>query len=576
MSLPFIGIALLEAVLRLANVGEDLTLVKPAGAGAPAGFFRLNPNIDRVYYGPADLFGPEDRPYRLPRPGNTYRIVVIGASTVAGFPYSQELSFPRFLEIALNRQGLDRTIEVLNAGIVAINTFGESDMVEQALACSPDLIVVYTGQNEFVGPGGVGSTFGGAPARWTPALFALRRTRLHQCAMRMLLPKNVETQQLLSKLLGDLSIRFEGRKFRQAEQEFRVNLERMAGVTSEAGVPLLLTSPITNLRSFGPIESLHEVELTERKRARWQDAFDRGERALDAGDFQVALGSFDEAQSIDDGHAMLAFRRGRALEGLERLEEARTSYQAACDLDACRFRAPGSFGRIAREVAASVRSGSVSFCDTAAEFARGTPHGIPGAESLLEHVHFTYEGNWRLAMVLAERITRDFLKEPWREDRVPSEAERDSACGILTQDHLSIESLILMMYDKFPMMNSPEAPQQVESIRVRLREYYERLPPREQELFGNVSTEDLQFDLIGKLATEYAANGLDDEAGDLLRKGVLRRPWDESIPLRLAEWDIRHGNFEEARRVLDDALKWRAESGRAAQLRAELPRVKSE
>jgi ABC-type uncharacterized transport system substrate-binding protein len=71
--------------------------------------------------------------------------VVIGGSTVLGFPYPPELAFPRHLELVLKSQQPNREIEVLNAGITAVNSVAEADVLEQALKCDPDVIVVYTG-----------------------------------------------------------------------------------------------------------------------------------------------------------------------------------------------------------------------------------------------------------------------------------------------------------------------------------------------------------------------------------------------------------------------------------------------
>lgn len=570
MSLVFVLLAVIELALRLAGSGQELVLVKHAGPQAPAGTFLLNPEIDRVYYGPSDLNGPESRPFLLPKPKDTYRIVVIGGSTVVGFPYSQDLAFPRFLELALRQQAPDRTIEVLNAGIVAVNTFGEADMVEQAVACSPDLIVVYTGHNEFIGPGGVASKFGGVSSAWTPALFTVRRTRSYQLAMRNLIPKKTETQQLVSQLLGDEAVTYDGPKFRRAERSFRDNLNRMVRVCAEARLPLLLTTPVVNLRSYAPISSLHRDDLTSRKRAAWQEGFDQGEKLLLEEKYAAALDSLDQALAIDDGHALLAFRRGQALQGLQRWDEARAAYRRACDLDGCRFRAPSSFGRIAREVAETAEASTTHFIDTDSKFARGVPNGIPGAESLLEHVHFTNAGNWRMALILAEKIVTDLWRTDWRNDHVPDEAERDRLSGAMVQDHLIAQSLVIMMWQKAPLSGSPEASQQIEAMTATIHEEFDQIPRPEAEIFADVSTLKLQLDLVGVLLARYAEAGLEDERGPLLRRAVLRQPWDVKRRMMLADWDAHHGRVDEARRILDETESWWPDASRAAQARKEL------
>ncbi len=568
MSLPLVGLILIELALRWAGVGMDLRLVESAGNGAPAQMFRFNPWTDQAYYGATDLSGPEPRPFMLPKPAGTFRIVVVGGSTVVGFPYPSDLAFPRFLEILLSQQGLNRKFEVLNAGITAINSFSEADLVEQAVACEPDLLLVYTGHNEFVGPGGVGSKFGGVSPRWSAALFAARRTRLYQILLGGRGTPN--DRPLVEQLPGDLKIPLHSAKFRVAEDFLRSNLHRMVDVTIRARVPLLLTTPITNLRHQYPMQSLSREGLTNEELYAFHGELRRGEELLAAGEYGAALTAFDRARAIDEAFAMLAFCRGRCLEGLERWDEALVEYQSACDLDACRFRAPSSFARIFEDCAAGAPTDAVHFLDTAAQFARETPHGIPGNESFLEHVHFTDTGNWRMAEILAEYITRQILHEPWRAERVPAEMVRDDLCGALPQDHLLAETLILMMFERPPLNQAGDADLRREQLRSQLQQRFFRLSPSEREIFGDLSTESMQADLLGSLFARYAAAGLDAEEGDLLRRASVRQPWRFELLFPLAEWEYRQGNFKRAQLAVDEALKWKPDLPAAMRLRERL------
>src|SRR5262245_7334522 len=104
--LPFV---VLEAALRLIGYGYDNRLVIPAPLPAAPNRHILNPATDRAYFGRADLPGPEPRPFPLPKPADGFRIVVVGGSTVTGFPYPIELSFPRHLQVILQEQNPGRT-----------------------------------------------------------------------------------------------------------------------------------------------------------------------------------------------------------------------------------------------------------------------------------------------------------------------------------------------------------------------------------------------------------------------------------------------------------------------------------
>jgi hypothetical protein len=147
-------------VLALANLGLSLV-----GAGFDTAFILPAPHASRLQhylnlsadfpYALSDMRGPEPRAFDLPKPQDTFRVIVVGESSVQGYPYSSELAFPRQLQLVLERQLPDRRVEVLNAGIVGISTTLLVDVVRHILAVDPDLIVMYAGHNEFYGVGGV-------------------------------------------------------------------------------------------------------------------------------------------------------------------------------------------------------------------------------------------------------------------------------------------------------------------------------------------------------------------------------------------------------------------------------------
>jgi len=144
---PLIILGALNLVLYCAGVGHDTRMLVPFADVDDGHTFRMNEEASLAYYDQRDLAGPDGQPFRLPRPNGTYRILVMGASTVEGFPYYTELSFPRQIGVFLKRQLPGRHFEVLNAGIVGLNSFALVDLLPRLLACEPDLIVVYAGHN---------------------------------------------------------------------------------------------------------------------------------------------------------------------------------------------------------------------------------------------------------------------------------------------------------------------------------------------------------------------------------------------------------------------------------------------
>src|SRR5262249_16959603 len=157
---------------------------------------------------------------------------------------------------------------------------------------------------------------------------------------------------------------------------------------------------------------------------------------------------------------------------------------------------------------------------------------------------------------LAEKIVTDLWNTEWHADRVPDAAERDRLSGVMLQDHLIAQSLVLMMWQRPPLSNSPDAARQIDALTKTIHAEFEQVPRSETDIFADVSTIKLQFDLLGMLLTRYAEAGLDDERGALLERAVLRKPWEVKFRKMLAEWDAQHGRMDAARRVLDETKPW--------------------
>src|SRR5205814_7186415 len=82
----------------------------------------------------------------------------------------------------------------------------------------------------------------------------------------------------------------------------------------------------------------------------------------------------------------------------------RDLYTSARDLDTLRFRADSHENEIIRTVAKELPESM--FVDAAELLATNSPQNVPGEEFFVEHVHFTFEGNYLLARAMAERVEK--------------------------------------------------------------------------------------------------------------------------------------------------------------------------
>src|SRR3569832_2724116 len=122
--LPALFFALLEGGLRLFDYGENLALFIPAPSGfSDKDFLMVNPTVAKRYF-TKGAYTPQP-PYEImakQTPPNGYRIVVMGESTTAGWPYPNNVVFSRVLNQRLADAFPDKYIEVENVAISAINS----------------------------------------------------------------------------------------------------------------------------------------------------------------------------------------------------------------------------------------------------------------------------------------------------------------------------------------------------------------------------------------------------------------------------------------------------------------------
>ena len=544
---PFL---LLEIGLRIGGFGYETKFIVKASPTDSRTAFKFNPPADRAYYGPEDLAGPEPRHFEIPKPPAVYRIVVVGGSTVAGFPYPFELALPRHLEVILRQQQPTTDFEVLNAGITSINSFSELDIVRQVVACKPDLIVVHSGHNEFYGPGGSASTAGSVAPALNPLLRATRRQRSFQLLVSMF-PKPTDAQ-LLETLPADTAIQLDGGIFERTRVRFRSNLEKIVATAKQGGIPILLSTVPCNLRDLSPLQTDSYRSLTAGEAERQAAQLKEVARHLSYQKYDLALQTLTAARRADPTHPLLAFHQARCLDNLDRHEEAAAAYTEAADLDGCRLRAPSSFGQVVRDVAEH-RPNGVYFCDVASQFRNVSRLAAPGNDLFLEHVHYNFVGTWQAARILAECIVQEVFQTAWNSERLPDDQQRDRLLHVTPFDHLVADAQTIGLLGVQPFSLSPERENEVQVAQERWRSTYGRLPKLDQELFTGQTLQSMTDNVLIVMGNAYLSVGRNDLASASFERHIRRRPWDVSGYVGAVLSLRAQGKLNEAEEILDQA-----------------------
>ena len=403
-------IVILELGLQLVGVGPANTLFVKSDT-ADGTFYRANREVGHRFFQSRfrrDFGG--DATFDAVKPEGTVRIFVLGASTVIGFPNPYHTAFPRFLELMLADVAEDVRVEIINCGMTAINTFCLLDFMDEVVEYAPDLVILYAGHNEFVGPYGVTTPFlrFGNDWRGIRLYMLLQRSRLYYCLKQLISAARssaLETpeREPFSLHLIDQEIGPGDPGYRVTVRNFRRNFEEMLAGARRRQVPVLLSTLTSNVRDFYPLRSVCDGDGRSRTM----------ERLASEGRLGEAIRIGEQARSDAPTCADIRFLLGRLYLQQGNIGGARQALSAARDLDRMPFRAPGVINDIIRDLAATGREHGVLLCDVEAAFASTSDYGLPGNDLFTEYLHPTVRGHYLMAREMVHSLASSDLSGPW-------------------------------------------------------------------------------------------------------------------------------------------------------------------
>lgn len=408
----------LEGGLRVAGFGSSASFLIPDDK---PGYFRSNPDFVSLFLPRNFELRPLNFRVAAPKPPNTVRIVVLGESAAQGVPVPT-FGFAPQLRAQLRARYPDKDIEVINTGVVAINSHVVYRIAQDLAQFSPDMFVVYLGNNEVVGPYGPGCAYRSEmPPLWIIRLSVfVRSTRTGQWVTTVLGQLARHRQAPVEwggmAMFVDKAVAGDDPRLEGVYRNFETNLRDLVRVTTGAGAKTLLCTVVSNLKDCAPLLSLHRPGLSAADLAAWRQAFDRGRLAWMLGEAGPARSDLREALRLDPHYADTAFMLGSLELQAGEHAAARGYFLQAQHWDALRFRPDVRINEIIRQVARS-SAATVSLLDAAVLLGSDPASSVPpaGREILFEHVHLDWEGNYQLARGLAAGTeTALFGGEPGR------------------------------------------------------------------------------------------------------------------------------------------------------------------
>ena len=327
------------------------------------------------------------------------RILVFGASAAYGEMFSPLTAFPGQAEARLRKANPEHPIEVLNLAHGGMGSRQVSEMVFRALENdNPDLIVVYTGNNEYHELRALKAR----SDRYDPGAELMRRRLSKSYLYRSLRDALMPAEDTLAPPddgtwlpIGRLDVTVDTDDRALGVVLYREHLRNLVLAAQARGIPVLLTTVATNARDHLDNATPGDADATER------DAL----RSLESTVDKVSADQFVEDARAKEGAIKTEggwHRLGNLLLRAGRPEAAAEAF-AQKELAALR---PMTSNRDLRQVVRTLgRETGTPVCDLSALLAAQAENGISGQGQFIDHCHPNAAGHRILGEALAECIT---------------------------------------------------------------------------------------------------------------------------------------------------------------------------
>ena len=368
IGLPILFFVLLEIGLRIFGYGINYDQWELAAEGK----YMLNQNIAKRYFyetttipmSNQDVFDVEKKP-------NAFRVFIMGGSSAAGYPFSPLGSFSRYIRDRLTLLYPSSTIEVVNLGLTAVNSYTIRDLLPGVLEQKPDLILIYAGHNEYYGALGVGSMESlGTSRDMVNLILYLNKYKTVELLrntiqwIMKLFTGNVEKQSgtLMSRMAQDQYIAFDSEKFNDGISQFEGNMRDVIEMAKEKNVPVILSKLVSNLKDQEPFISVKA------------EGFPPADKIYNQAKQELNSGKYDLADSL---------------------------FRFAKDLDELRFRAPEKMNSVIKSLSLEYR---LPLVNADSVFNSISPDEIVGNNLMTDHLHPTLKGQLILGKLFFEKM----------------------------------------------------------------------------------------------------------------------------------------------------------------------------
>lgn len=378
---------------------------EPLFIDAPAltGYIQPNANVIKRFFPKPEMapnVSPDTQYFLKTKPKNSFRIVVQGGSTAAGFPYGRWGSLSGMLQQRFKRLYPEMHIEIINTAMSSVNSFMLLDFVDEIIEIKPDLILIYAGHNEYLGIMGVGSAFSTQSNYSAKLLFlTLKEFKLYRLVESIYYGVMAATEtlsikpdtkpdqrSLMAQIAKEKDIQFGSDLYASGIAQFEKNMLLILNKYQQQNIPVMIGNLVSNEKDLPPFSALKNP----------------------------------------NSDAAVYFKKGQSALRLNQFKQAKSYFDLARDYDTLRFRAPSEFNRV---IVNLTKRELVYFADVEKTFRQDSDDRLLGSKHMLEHLHPSVRGYFLLGDAYLQAMVEQQLlpvlknsnlyrKEAWPEQPI--------------------------------------------------------------------------------------------------------------------------------------------------------------
>lgn len=371
------------------------------------------------------------------KPKDEFRIFALGGSSMHGAHYAPYSSPARWMEAYLKDFLPSKKIRVDNFARMGQNSAYQAEVLQDVLAYKPDLIILYSGHNEFL-PGARIDQVRAKKNKWSSKVGDwAKKSHFISAIVRMAIARRLDRgadhmgNPLIESLPSDLgpenAVSRTSPLYKEVIDNYRANLNKMVDIASSHHIPIVIFRPSSNLKNFPPSCSMHFVPLKPEDEKNWNEFFEAGKKAQEAGDLTGSLAFYENASSLDADYSELNFRIAQIYFQQGELEKAKAMFERSRDNDCIITRAPHDSLAVIDDIKAS---GKAAVIDAEKVVRSEVPGGILGDPIIEDNVHYSIKGH----ALLGRALVREFADRDWIAPKNEWQFQRERPFEVMSKE----------------------------------------------------------------------------------------------------------------------------------------------